>query len=74
VRPRRPAGDLRFLPGRQVLVDLGERLGRLGLEARDLVGDRNVTARLHGAQLLDLLLELADRLFEIEVRPHHIPI
>ena len=72
MRPRRPARDLGLLPGREVLVELLQRRRRLGLEPRDLVADRHVAARLHGAQLLDLLLELAHRLFEIEVAAHHI--
>src|SRR5207244_259443 len=37
VRPGRPAGDLRLLPRRQTVVELGEGLCRLGLEAHNLV-------------------------------------
>src|SRR5690349_41508 len=70
MRSRRPARHLRLLPGGEVFVELGERLVRFCFEALDLVGDRHVAARLHGAQLLDLLFEFADRLFEIEVGAH----
>jgi len=44
----------------------------LAFKPHDLVGDGNVTARLHGAQFLDLLFELADRFFEIQIGAHHI--
>ena len=44
----------------------------LCFERRDLVGDRNAVAlvRLQPLQLLDLALQVGDRLFEIEERSH----
>ena len=74
MRPLRMARDLRLLPGRQVGIELLERLRRLGLEPRDLLADGDrVAARAHGAQLLDLGLELGHRLFEIEIAAHRVP-
>ena len=74
VRPVGMAGDLRLLPGRQPGIDAGERVARLALERRDLVGDRDaVGARLQPPQLLDLAFEVGDRLFEVEVGSHRAP-
>src|SRR6478672_254066 len=70
MRPCRPPRHLRLLPRREAFVEFGERLLRLGFEPLDLVSNRDVAARLHGAQLLDLLFELADRFFEVEVGAH----
>ena len=39
MRPLRMAGDLRLLPGRQLGVEVAQRLRRLGLEPADVVGD-----------------------------------
>src|SRR6185295_9869397 len=70
MRARRPARDLRLLPGGEIVVEFFQRLRRLGFEALDLLDDRHIAARLHGAQFLDLLLEFADRLFEVEIAAH----
>src|SRR5882672_4744172 len=67
-------GDLRLLPGRQLAVDIGQRLRGAGLEARDIVVDGDgVALGAEGAQLLDLALEVGDRLFELEVDTHPDP-
>ena len=70
MRPLRVTRDLGFLPGRQVGVEVLERLGGLGLEPRNLIADRNRAASLHGAQLLDLGFEFGNRLFEVEIAAH----
>ena len=71
MRPLRVPGDLGFLPRRQLGVDVFQRLRRLRLKAADVLGDRDgVAGLLHGAQLLDLGLELGHRLFEVEVAAH----
>src|SRR4051812_29946060 len=70
MRPRRPSRDLRLLPGGKLFIQIGKRLLRLLFEALDLVSNRDIAACLHGAQFLDLLLELADWLFEVEVGAH----
>src|SRR5262249_46475731 len=71
VRPLRVARHLRLLPRREVGKQRLQRLGGAGLEALDLLADRHrVAARLHGAQLLDLGLELGNRLFEVEIAAH----
>ena len=74
MRPVGMAGDLRLLPGRQLGVDVGERLAGARLQPGDLVidGDR-VALVAERAQLLDLALEIGDRLFEIEVAAHPDP-
>ena len=71
MRPVGMAGDLRFLPGGQPLIDVGERLGGLRLELGDLLADRHrVALGAERAQLLDLALEVVDRLFEVEECKH----
>ncbi len=71
VRPLRVARHLRLLPGRQRAVEVLERGRRLGLDAADLLADRDrVAACLQRAQFLDLGLERGHRFFEIEVRAH----
>jgi hypothetical protein len=60
------AGDLGLLPGCQARVDVLERLGRLGLEPADLLADGGrAVGRFERAKLLDLGLDLGDRLFEV---------
>ena len=66
VGPLRVTRHLRDLPRVQLAVDfLRQRLALL-LQARDLLGDVERGIVLHEAQLLDLGLELGDRLLEIE--------
>jgi hypothetical protein len=67
VRPLGMAGDLRLLPGRELGVGLAQQLLGTGLEARDLLAQAELAvAGGKVAQLLDLALELADRLLEFE--------
>ena len=71
MRALRMARHLRLLPGRQVGIELLQGEGGLGLEAVDLVADGDGRAALaHGAQFLDLGLELGHRLFEVEIAAH----
>ena len=71
VRPLGMARHLRLLPGRELGIELLERLRGLGLEAGNLLADGDrVLAGLERAQLLDLGLELGHRLFEVEVAAH----
>src|SRR5258708_25302787 len=65
----RMARDQCFLPRRQVGVELAQRLRRLVLDARNLVGDVAAGSRQR-AQFIDLGFELGDGLFEIEIRAH----
>ena len=62
-------GDLGFLPCRQLLVGVGEHLGRFVLKLADFLID------IHGfvgnaSQLEDFRLEFSDRLLEIKKRNH----
>src|ERR1044071_7119424 len=60
------ARDLRYLPRRELAVDvLGERLAALG-EALDFLGDVGGRVVLREAQLLDAVLKLRDGLLELE--------
>ncbi len=70
VRPVRMARDLGLLPGIELAVGLRQELGGAALEAGDLVGQIELGAARQMAQLLDLALELGDRLFEIEKAAH----
>ena len=71
VRPLGMAGDLGLLPGRELGIEVLERLRGLGLEAGDLLADRGrAVAGLERAQFLDLGLELGHRLFKIEITAH----
>ena len=71
MRPLRMPRDLRLLPGRQVGVEVFQRLCRLGLDAADLLGHRaGLAFRLHGAQLVDLGVELGNCFFKIEITAH----
>jgi hypothetical protein len=65
------ARDLRDLPGRELRVDvLGELAALLG-QPLDLLRDVDRAVVLDEAQLLDLLLELRDRLLEIQEAGFH---
>ncbi len=67
----RMAGDLRLLPGRQLGVEIHQRLGGLGLQLGDVVGDGDGVTRLRQRlQLLDLAVQVGHRLFELEVASH----
>ena len=71
MRPVRMPGDLRLLPGRQLGIDLRERLAGLGFEALDLLADGDgIPALAHGAELLDLALEIGDGLLEFQKGAH----
>src|SRR6187431_1488475 len=60
------AGDLRHLPGREAGIDvLGEEQALLA-QPVDLLGDVDRRLVLDVAQLVDLGLELGDRLLEVE--------
>jgi hypothetical protein len=59
-------GDLRDLPGGELGVDLLGELLALLREPRDLVRDVDRRVLVYVAQLVDLLLQLGDRLLEIE--------
>ena len=66
VRPLRMARDLRDLPRRELAVDLLGELLALLLQPADLVGDVDRRVLVDVAQLVDLRLQLGDRLLEIE--------
>jgi hypothetical protein len=70
LRPLRVAGDQRLLPGAELGVGLAQQ--RLGLvaELADLVGDVDPAGVGGPAQLLDLALELGDRLLEFQEVAH----
>ena len=65
------ARDLRDLPRGQLAVDLLGELLALLVQPRDLVGDVDRRILVHVAQLVDLRLQLGDRLLEIEERLLH---
>jgi len=65
------AGDLGFLPGRELGVEIFERLRRLGFQAGDFLADGSCTiTALECAQLRHLGLELRHRLFKVEITAH----
>jgi len=66
VGPLRMARDLRDLPGGELAVDLLGQLLALLREPRDLVGNVDRRVLVHETQLVDLLLQFGDRLFEVE--------
>ena len=67
------AGDLGLLPGRQLAVDLLQRLRRLGLQPGDLLADGDrVAFLLQRTQFLHLALQVGDRFLEIEVAAHQV--
>ena len=71
MRPVRVAGDLRLLPGREPGVDVGKRLVGPRFQAVDLLVDGDgVTLVAERLELLDLALEVGNRLFEVEIGAH----
>ena len=71
MRPPLGARDLRFLPGRQAGVEIGQRLFGPGLELVDFVGERRRIALLrHGAHFIEAGLEVSDRRFKAEIGAH----
>jgi len=73
VRPVRMARHLGLLPGRQLGVGLAQQPLGLALQARDFLRDVDVIVVREVAQLLDLALELGDRLFKIQKIGHSCP-
>ena len=69
VRALRMARHQRLLPRRQIGVEVGQRLLRLVLDARDLVADV-AAGRRQRAQFIDLGLEFGDGFFEVEIAAH----
>ncbi len=69
MRPLRMPRDQRLLPRRQVQIEVGQRLRRLVLDLPDLLGDIGARGRKR-PQLVDLGVELGDRLFEVEIAAH----
>src|ERR671910_503832 len=71
MRPLRILRHEGLLQGAQIGLELLQGRGGLGLEALDVVADRDRVAVLaEGPQLLELGLELGDGLFEIEIAAH----
>src|SRR5260370_18366397 len=67
----RMASDLGFLPGRELRVQLLERLCRFVLQAGDLFADRARTVRAsQRSQFCHLGLPFCPRLFEIPLLAH----
>ena len=69
MRALRMARHQRLLPRRQIGVEVGQRLRRLVLDARDLIADVAAGGRQR-AQLVDLGLEFGDGFFEVEIAAH----
>ena len=72
VGPELMAGDLCLLPGSEAAVGLPEQAIDLALEARDLVEHVDAAVIAEMAKLLELALDLRDRLFKIEVTGHRL--
>src|SRR6185437_2689937 len=71
--PRAPLGarDLGLLPGREVGVEVGQRLFGPRLEPGDLVGDRGGIALFRdGPQFVETGVDVGDRRFEAEIGAH----
>ena len=68
VRPLRMARQLRHLPRRKLRVDLFQQPLALLLQPVDLFRNVDRGIVLHETQLVDLRLELGDRLLEIQKR------
>src|SRR6185312_377832 len=66
VRPAGVARELRHLPGREVLEDVGGLDAQLVAQLADLVADVQGIALAGMRQLLDLGVQFGDRLLEIE--------
>ncbi|KAF4516425.1 hypothetical protein B566_EDAN003171 [Ephemera danica] len=71
VRTLRVAGDLGYLPGRQLRVDTLGQLGALLFETADLLGDVDSGVVLNKAQLFNFGFELGNRLLEVEKTCFH---
>src|SRR5262249_3970729 len=65
------AGDQHLLPRRQLLIGLAQLALDLGLQLRHFLGDVERAVVREMLQLLDLALELGDRLLEIQELPGH---
>ena len=72
VRPQLVAGDLRLLPGGEAAVGLPEQAVDLAFEARNLVEHVDAAVVAEMAKLLELALDLRDRLLKIEVTGHRV--
>ncbi len=71
MRTVRMAGDLRLLPGRQLAVDILQRIGRAFLEAANLVAHLDAALFLREFfQLKNLAFEVGDGFFKIEIVIH----
>ena len=71
VRTIRMARDLRFPPGRKVLIEILQLLGRLLFEFLQILGERGgIALALLEFQLRDASLKLGNRLFKFEICRH----
>ena len=71
VRTALDARDLGLLPGRQVGVEIGQRLVGAGLELGDLVGEgRRIAFLRDRAQFVEAGVDIGDRRFETEIGAH----
>ncbi len=64
------AGNLDFLPGRQLGVDGAQLLVGLVGEPGDFVGDVDLAGRLHAPQFLDFAFEFGHGFFEFQELTH----
>src|SRR5258705_144704 len=71
IRPMLVPSHLRDLPGVQLAVDILRQRLALLLQARDFLRDVERGVVLDEAQLLDLRLQLGDRLLEFKKRGFH---
>ena len=65
--------DLRALPGRQPGIDLGLQLVEAGAKLGEIFLRAGPAGR-GGRQLVEFLLELGKRFFEVEIFAHPIPL
>ena len=71
MRPLRMPRDLRFLPGREIGIKIGQCLLGLGFETRQLLANGyGVALRREHAQFQDLGFKLGDRFFKVEIGAH----
>src|SRR5204862_6759313 len=70
MRPLRMACHLHLLPGRQLGIGLAQLAINLRPEPRHFFCDVEIGAVREMPELLDLSLELRDRLLEVEKMPH----
>jgi len=71
MRALRMAGDLRFLPGRELGVQVLQGERGFCLKPANLFADGDgIAALAHRAEFLDFGLQLGHRLFEIEIAAH----